>query len=108
MFPITGLAFVVVVPGLDPLPRPMMLEIHIRMLVAAVLLCAALAVLLVAGPTLGLGWYEVVSLPWGPDRESDQRLGALLGAGRSEIVLLAALGTLLTWARAARRRLAVR
>ncbi|MEZ0072060.1 cytochrome c oxidase assembly protein [Planotetraspora sp. GP83] len=96
--------FLAVAMGVDPLPRAIGPVIRTRMLVAAIAVQAWIALLLMAGPLQGPGWYAWLALPWAPEREHDQRLGALLGAGLA-MTTIAILAMLLLgrWRSALRR-----
>ncbi|MBO3749622.1 bifunctional copper resistance protein CopD/cytochrome c oxidase assembly protein [Streptosporangiaceae bacterium NEAU-GS5] len=100
-----ALLFFTVAMGIDPLPRVIAAATRIRMLLAAAVLEAAIALFLLAGPDQGTLWYSLLTLSWAPERSHDQHVGALLGPGLT-IVTIAVLAVIL-WRRwqGARRRL---
>ncbi|WP_433353709.1 cytochrome c oxidase assembly protein [Microtetraspora malaysiensis] len=102
----TGTLFFAVALGVDPLPRAIRVAVRIRMLLGAATVQAWVALLLLAGPPQGWGWYDALALPWAPERDADQRLGALLGTGISLPAIVLVLALLACRSRAARRRLA--
>jgi len=102
---VTGTVFCAVVTGVDPLPRPVPLHTRLRLLGVAIAVHAGCALQVLAGPVVAASWYGNLALPWAPDRDLDQRLGALLGLGVATAALAALVVTLLLWRRAAQRRL---
>ncbi|WP_433223539.1 cytochrome c oxidase assembly protein [Microtetraspora malaysiensis] len=102
---VTGTLFFAVALGVDPLPRAIGVAVRIRMLLGAAAVQVWVALLLLAGPPQGRGWYAVLALPWSPERDADQRLGGLLGPGISLSVIVLGLALLAGRNRAARRRL---
>ncbi|WP_204058855.1 cytochrome c oxidase assembly protein [Microbispora corallina] len=101
----TAVVFLEVATGVDPLPRPIRPQVRAAMLLAGVAVQAWVALELLAGPLQGPGWYASLALPWGPERNGDQQLGALLGPGAAALTLAALLVLLLLRWRDARRRL---
>ncbi|MFC4590780.1 bifunctional copper resistance protein CopD/cytochrome c oxidase assembly protein [Sphaerisporangium corydalis] len=101
---VTGMWFFSVVLGLDPLPRAISPVVRTRMLLGALAVQAWVALVFLAGPLQGQGWYDVLALPWAPDRVADQRSGAVLGVGLSAVTILALLAVMTVWRRSARRR----
>ena len=104
---VTGLVFFAVVAGADPLPHPVPLPTRLRLLGVGIAAHAACALYVLGGPALAVSWYGNLALPWGPDRDADQQLGAMLGLATSTAAMAALIVTLLVWRSAARRRVPV-
>ncbi|WP_081898766.1 cytochrome c oxidase assembly protein [Herbidospora cretacea] len=98
-----GLVFFIVVAGVDPLPRAVHTYTRIQLVGIAIAVQIAVGVLLLLGPLQAQDWYAQVAVDWVPDRAGDQRLGALLGAG----ITLVVLASLLVQVVAARRRVSI-
>ncbi len=101
----SGVLFFAVALGIDPLPRVISPVIRTRMLVAAVAVHAWITLFLFAGPLQGAGWYAWLALTWGPDRQLDQRIGAILGGALTVTTIAVLLALLLDRRRRARRRI---
>ncbi|MEV7965934.1 cytochrome c oxidase assembly protein [Sphaerisporangium sp. NPDC088356] len=101
---VTGTWFFCVALGLDPLPRAISPAVRMRMLMGALAVQAWMALVFLAGPIQGQGWYDILDIAWAPDRVADQRAGAALGAGVSALTIVALLVLMAVWRRGARRR----
>ncbi|WP_405143016.1 bifunctional copper resistance protein CopD/cytochrome c oxidase assembly protein [Sphaerisporangium sp. NBC_01403] len=101
---VTGMWFFGVALGLDPLPRAISPVVRTRMLMGALALQAWMALVFLAGPIQGQGWYDILAFPWAPERAADQRAGAALGVGLSALTIVALLVVMVVWRRGARRR----
>ncbi|MEU8266127.1 cytochrome c oxidase assembly protein [Sphaerisporangium sp. NPDC049002] len=102
---VTGTWFFCVALGLDPLPRAISSAVRTRMLMGALAVQAWMALVFLAGPTQGQGWYDILAIPWAPGRAADQRSGAALGIGLSALTIVALLALMVIWRRGARRRM---